>query len=86
MPSADLGVVAPHSERTLAAGTRMNVKTGDQGTDYCGHPGDEKQILESQNQTHTTVVEREEYIDPLFLKNCTVLVERQTQPDFLRLY
>ena len=41
---------------------------------------------ESQNQTHTTVMERKEYIDPLFLRNCIVLVERQTQPDFLRLY
>ena len=26
VPSADLGVVAPHSERTLAAVTRMNVR------------------------------------------------------------
>ena len=32
--SADLGVVAPHSERTLAAVTRMNVRleTGEQMT------------------------------------------------------
>ena len=41
---------------------------------------------ESQNQTHTPVIKRKEYIDPLFLRNCIMLVERQTQLDFLRLY
>lgn len=84
MPSADLGVVAPHSERTLAAVTRMNVRleTRKQTTVVVWM----MRNGESQNQTHTTVMERKEYIDPLFLRNCIVLVERQTQPDFLRLY
>lgn len=84
MPSADLGVVAPHSKRTLAPVTSMNVRleTRKQTTlvIWMMRNG------ESQNQTHTTVTERKEYIDLLLLRNCAVLVERQTQPDFLGLH
>lgn len=60
------GSSCPSFRENSGSSDKNECKTVDQGTDYCGHPDDEKQILESQNQTRTTVIERKEYIDPLF--------------------